>query len=170
MKRDSRVSYVRLLARVTWLVGRRAPLPLLAMAVVDLGFVGTEVLVFHLLESVLSALTDRRWEEIAGAIVLVGVVILARELVEAVHRPITAYLGGKGTGVLTETLNRKAARLEVVDFETQDANERMELAKTGPEGALWMLVSFLNPIAMLTLRRRGCWARDPGCCGGIERC
>ena len=100
MKRDSRRSYFRLLARVTWLVGRKAPLPLLAMAVVDLGFVGTEVLVFHLLESVLSALAlPTRWSEIAGAIVLVGLVILAREFVEAVHRPIAAYLGGKGTGV-----------------------------------------------------------------------
>ena len=151
MKRDSRRSYFRLLARVTSLVGRRAPLPLLAIAVVDLGFVGTEVLVFHLLESVLSALADQRWAEIAGAIVLVGLVILARELVEAVHRPIAAYLGGKGTGVLTESLNRKAARLEVVDFETLDANERLELAKTGPEGALRMLVAFLDPMAMLTL-------------------
>ncbi len=151
MKRDSRRSYFRLLARVTSLVGRRAPLPLLAIAVVDLGFVGTEVLVFHLLESVLSALADQRWAEIAGAIVLVGLVILARELVEAVHRPIAAYLGGKGTGVLTESLIRKAARLEVVDFETLDANERLELAKTGPEGALRMLVAFLDPMAMLTL-------------------
>ena len=151
MKRDSRPSYFRLLARVTWLVGRRAPLPLLAMMVVDLGFIGAEVSVFHLLESVLSALTDQRWDEIAGAIVVVGAVILARELLEAVHRPIAAYLGGKGIGVLTEILNRKATRLEVVDFETLDANERMELAKTGPEGALRMLESFLNPLAMLTL-------------------
>ena len=151
MKRDSRRSYFRLLARVTWLVGRRAPLPLLAIAVVDLGFVGTEVLVFHLLESVLSALADERWDEIAGAIVLVGLVILAREFVEAVHRPLAAYLGGRGIGVLSETLSRTAARLEVVDFETLDAHERLELAKTGPEGALRMLVAFLDPIAMLTL-------------------
>ncbi len=151
MTRGSRVSYFRLLARVTWLVGRRAPLSLLAIAVVDLGFVGTEVLVFHLLESVLTALTDQRLAEIAGAIVLVGLAILARELVEAVHRPLAAFLGGKGTGVLTEDLNRKAARLEVVDFETLDAHERLEQAKTGPEGALRMLVAFLDPIAMLML-------------------
>ena len=151
MTRGSRVSYFRLLARVTWLVGRRAPLPLLAIGVVDLGFVGTEVLVFHLLESVLSALADQRWAEIAGAIVLVGLAILAREFVEAVHRPLAAYFGGKGIGMLTEALNRKAARLEVVDLETLDANERLELAKTGPEGALRMLVAFLDPIAMLAL-------------------
>ena len=62
-----------------------------------------------------------------------------------------AHLGGRAIGVLAENLNRKAVRLEIVDYETVDANERMELAKAGPEGALRMLLAFLDPVCMLML-------------------
>ena len=151
MKRDSRPSYFRLLARVTGLVGRMAPLPLLALLAVQPVFIGTEVLVYHRLERVLTGLTGERWDEIAGAIVAAGVVMLARELLEVVSNLVTAHLAGRAIGVLTETLNRKAARLELLDFESLDANERMELARTGPDGAFRMLAAFLSPIAMLAL-------------------
>ena len=58
MKQDRRPAYVRLLAKVIGLVGCGAPFPLLAMVVVSLGIMGTNVLVFHLLEAVLSQLTE----------------------------------------------------------------------------------------------------------------
>ena len=135
MEQDRRPAYVRLLAKVIGLVGRGAPLPLLAMVVVSLGVMGTNVLVFHLLEAVLSQLTDpERLSEIVGAILVAGVVILIRELLEMVADPIATYVFGKTSAVLTEAMNQKVERLEVIDFETLDANERLELAKAGDHG------------------------------------
>ena len=151
MRRDSRVPYVRLLAKVMGLVRRGALLPLLAMVVVYVALMGTNVLVFHLLESVLSQLTDHeRLSQLAGAVLVAGAVILLREVLEMVADPIAAYLYGKTMSVLTEAMNRKVARLEVVDFETVDANERMELAQAGIEGAISMLLSFLFPLFYVT--------------------
>ena len=147
MRPDGRPPYVRLLAKVVALVGRRAPFPLLAMVVVALALMSANVLVFHLLEGVLSQLTDhQRVSQLAGAILVAGAVILLREVLEMVADPIAAYVWGKTIAVLTEAVNRKAARLEVIDFETLDANERMELAQAGIEGAISMLLSFLFPV------------------------
>ena len=115
MKRDSRPSYFRLLARVTGLVGRMAPLPLLALVVVQPAFIGMELLVYHRLERVLAGLSGARWDAIAGAIVAAGVVILARELLEVASNLADAHVAGKAIGVLTESVSRKAARLEVID-------------------------------------------------------
>ena len=144
MRPDSRPSYFRLLARVVALVGRRAPFLLLAMAVVELALMGTNVLVFHLLEAVLSQLTDHeRLSQLAGAVLVAGAVILLREVLEMVADPIASYMWGKPIAVLTEAMNQKVARLEVIDFETLDANERMELAQSGTMGAISMLLAFL---------------------------
>ncbi len=151
MKRDSRPSYFRLLARVTGLVGRMAPLPLLALVVVQPAFIGMELLVYHRMERVLAGLSGARWDAIAGAIVAAGVVILAREILEVASNLAHAHVAGKAIGVLTESISRKAARLEVIDFETLDANERVESAKAAPGGALMMLMAFLSPVSMLML-------------------
>ncbi len=149
--KDSRHSYFRLLAKVIGLVGRRAPFPLLAMVVVNLALMGANVLVFHLLEGVLSKLTDlERLREIAGAILVAGAVILIREVIEMVADPIAAYVFGKTSAVLTAAMNQKVGRLEVIDFETVDANERMELAQAGTQGAISMLLSFLFPVFQVT--------------------
>ena len=149
--KDSRHSYFRLLAKVIGLVGRRAPFPLLAMVVVNLALMGANVLVFHLLEGVLSKLTDlERLREIAGAILVAGAVILIREVIEMVADPIAAYVFGKTSVVLTAAMNQKVGRLEVIDFETVDANERMELAQAGTQGAISMLLSFLFPVFQVT--------------------
>ena len=151
MKRDSRLPYVRLLAKVMGLVRRGASLPLLAMVVVYVALMGTNVLVFHLLEGVLSQLTDHeRLSQLAGAVLVAGAVILLREVLEMVADPIAAYLWGKTMSVLTEAMNQKVARLEVIDFETVDANERMELAQAGIVGAISMLLSFLFPLFYVT--------------------
>ena len=151
MRKDRRHSYVRLLGKLIVLVGRGAPLPLLAMVVVSLAVMGTNVLVFHLLETVLSQLADpERLSEIAGAILVAGAVILIRELLEMVADPIAAYVVGKGSAVLTEAMNQKVGRLEVIDFETVDANERLELAKAGTMGAISMLMTFLFPVFQVT--------------------
>ncbi len=151
MRKDRRHSYVRLLGKLIGLVGRGAPLPLLAMMVVSLAVMGTNVLVFHLLEAVLSQLTDpERLSEIAGAILVAGAVILIRELLEMVADPIAAYVVGKASAVLTEAMNQKVGRLEVIDFETLDANERLELAKAGTMGAVSMLMTFLFPVFQVT--------------------
>ena len=149
--KDSRHPYFRLLAKVIGLVGRRAPFPLLAMVVVNLALMGANVLVFHLLEGVLSKLTDlERLREIAGAILVAGAVILIREVIEMVADPIAAYVFGKTSAVLTAAMNQKVGRLEVIDFETVDANERMELAQAGTQGAISMLLSFLFPVFQVT--------------------
>ncbi len=151
MRPDSRPSYFRLLARVTGLVGRMAPLPLLTLLVVQPAFIGVELLVYHMLDRVLAGVTGARWDTIAGATVAAGVVILARELLEVASNLAHAHVAGKAIGVLTEFLSRKAARLEAIDFETLDANERVELAKAGPGGALTMLMAFLSPVSMSML-------------------
>ncbi len=151
MRPDSRPSYFRLLARVTGLVGRMAPLPLLTLLVVEPAFIGVELLVYHMLDRVLAGVTGARWDTIAGATVAAGVVILARELLEVASNLAHAHVAGKAIGVLTEFLSRKAARLEAIDFETLDANERVELAKAGPGGALTMLMAFLSPVSMSML-------------------
>ena len=151
MRPDSRPSYFRLLARVVALVGRRAPFLLLAMAVVELALMGVNVLVFHLLEGVLSQLTDHeRLSQLAGAVLVAGAVILLREVLEMVADPIASYMWGKPIAVLTQAMNQKVARLEVIDFETLDANERMELAQSGTMGAISMLLAFLFPVFQVT--------------------
>ena len=110
MKQDSRHSYVRLLGKLIGLVGRGAPLPLLAMVAVSLAVMGANVLVFHLLEAVLSQLAGpERLSEIAGAILVAGAVILIRELLEMVADPIAAYVVGKASAVLTEAMNQKSS-------------------------------------------------------------
>ena len=121
------------------------------MVVVNLALMGGNVLVFHLLEGALSKLIDpERLREIAEAILVAGAVILIREVLEIVANPIAAYVLGKTNAVLTETMNQKVARLEVIDFETVDANERMELAQAGIVGAISMLLSFLFPLFYVT--------------------
>ncbi len=147
MRPNGRPPYVRLLAKVISLVGRRAPFPLLAMVVVDLTLMGANILVFHLLEGVLSQLTGhQRVSQLAGAILVAGAVILLREVLEMVADPIAAYVWGKTIAVLTEAMNQKVSRLEVIDLETLDANERMELAQAGTEAAISLLLSFLFPV------------------------
>ena len=144
MRPDNRLSYFRVLGRVMALVGRRSPFPLFAFVVVGLALMGANVLVFHLLEGVLSQLTDHeRLSQLAGAILVAGSVIVLREVLEMVSDPIAAYVWGKTTAVLTGAMNQKVERLEVIDFETLDANERVELAQAGIVGALSTLMAFL---------------------------
>ena len=151
MRPDNRLSYFRVLGRVMALVGRRSPFPLFAFVVVGLALMGANVLVFHLLEGVLSQLTDHeRLSQLAGAILVAGSVIVLREVLEMVSDPIAAYVWGKTTAVLTGAMNQKVERLEVIDFETLDANERVELAQAGIVGALSTLMAFLFPVFQVT--------------------
>jgi len=151
MRPDNRLSYFRVLSRMMALVVRRAPFPLLAFVVVGLALMGANVLVFHLLEGVLSQLTDREpLSQLAGAILVAGAVIVFREVLEMVSDPIAAYVWGTTTAVLTGAMNQKVERLEVIDFETLDANERVELAQAGIVNALSTLMAFLFPVFQLT--------------------
>ena len=96
MKPDNRLSYFRVLGRVMALVGRRSPFPLFAFVVVGLALMGANILVFHLLEGVLSQLTDHeRLSQLAGAILVAGSVIVLREVLEMVSDPIAAYVWGE---------------------------------------------------------------------------
>ena len=63
-------------------------------------------------------------------------VIVVRELLELLADPLSVYFGGKGASALTAALNEKAARLEIVEFETLAAHERLELAKQGVDAAV----------------------------------
>ena len=150
MRPSSRPSYLRILARVAALVARRAPVVFLTLVVVYLALMASGVLSFHLLEGIISRLADtERLDELVGAILVVGLVIVVQELLEMVADPIATLFWGKSVGVLTESMNEKGNRLEVIDFETLDANERLELAKAGKYGAVDALLYFLFPVFQL---------------------
>ena len=89
-------------------------------------------------------------DHLVGPILVVGAAIVMRELLEMLADPLAVYFGGKGSSVLTAALNEKAARLEIVEFETLEAHERLELAKQGVEAAASMLLFFLFPVYQLT--------------------
>ena len=151
MRRADRPSYLRVLGTVIGLLSRRAPLPLIAQVTVGLVLMGANVLVFFLLERLMSQVAGSGpAENLVGPILVVGAVIVMRELLEVVADPLAVYLGGKGSSALTEALSEKAARLEIVEFETLDAHERLELAKQGVGAAVSMLLAFLFPVFQLT--------------------
>ena len=150
MKQTSRPFYMRTLATITGIVGRRLPFVFLLVVVVDLVLMGTNVLGFHLLERVISRLGDTdHLHDLVGAIVVVGLVLVIPEVLEMVADPISTVFWGKSVGALTETMNEKVERLELIDFETLDAHERLELASAGKYGAVSMLLSFLFPVFQL---------------------
>ena len=112
---------------------------------------GASVLVFFLLERLMSQVAGGGPpEDLVAPILVVGAAIVVRELLEVVADPLAVYLGGKGSSALTEALSEKAARLEVVEFETVDAHERLELARQGVDAAVSMLLFFLFPVFQLT--------------------
>ena len=88
-------------------------------------------------------------DDLVGAILVVGVAILVRDLLYMIGDLIAGYFMDKALGVITEAMNEKAERLELIDFETLDANERLELAKAGMQGAIGMLIGFLYPVLLL---------------------
>lgn len=150
MKQNSRPSYLSILASTMGIVGRRVPVVFLSLVVVYLVLMGTNVLGFHLLERVISRLSDtEHLHELVQAIVVVGIVLVIPEVLEMVADPIGTLFWGKSVGALTETMNEKVRRLEVIDFETVDAHERLELASAGKYGAVSMLLSFLFPVFQL---------------------
>ena len=150
MKQNSRPSYLSILASTMGIVGRRVPVVFLSLVVVYLVLMGTNVLGFHLLERVISRLSDtEHLHELVQAIVVVGIVLVMPEVLEMVADPIGTLFWGKSVGALTETMNEKVRRLEVIDFETVDAHERLELASAGKYGAVSMLLSFLFPVFQL---------------------
>lgn len=150
MKQGSKPSYARVLAAVIGILSRRAPFHLCVEILVSLTLTGCAVLVFHLLERVMSQLPDvARAAQLTGPILVAGAAILLRELLEMLSDPISVYFGGKGAGALTAALNEKAARLEVIEFETLAAHERLELAQQGVDAAITMLLFFLFPVYQL---------------------
>ena len=150
MKQSSRPSYLHTLASIMGITARRAPLVFLSLVVVYLILMGTNVLGFYLLERVISRLSDsEHLHELVQAIVVVGIVLVIPEVLEMVADPIATLFFGKSVGALTETMNEKVRRLEVIDFETVDAHERLELASAGKYGAVSMLLSFLFPVFQL---------------------
>ena len=150
MRPADRPSYLRVLATVIGMLSRRAPLPLLAEVVVGVVLMAANVLVFFLLERVMAQVAGGgRPDELVGPILVVGAVIVLRELLEMLADPLSVYFGGKGASALTAVLNEKAARLEIVEFETVAAHERLELAKQGVDAAVYMLLFFLFPLNQL---------------------
>ena len=150
MKPADRPSYARVLATVIGMLSRRAPLPLLAEVVVGVVLMAANVLVFFLLERVMAQVAGGGPpDELVGPILVVGAVIVLRELLELLADPLSFYFGGKGASALTAALNEKAARLEIVEFETLAAHERLELAKQGVDAAVYMLLFFLFPVNQL---------------------
>ncbi|MDE0219283.1 MAG: hypothetical protein OXJ90_08435, partial [Spirochaetaceae bacterium] len=150
MKRSSRPSFTGTLARVTGLVAHRAPFAMAAFILVGTGRAGADLLVLHRLEIIMSQLAYAEVrDDLVGAILVVGVAILIRDLLYMIGDLIAGYFMDKALGVITEAMNEKAERLELIDFETLDANERLELAKAGMQGAIGMLIGFLYPVLLL---------------------
>lgn len=147
-KPGGRPSYVRVLGAVFGIVSRQAPLVLLAEQLVSWALVGTAVAVMFLLEQVLSQVTDpAAVDQLIGPILTVGAVIVLREVLEMLADPLSGYFGDKGARALTEALSAKAARLEVVEFETLAAHERLELAQRGVDAAITMLLFFMYSVS-----------------------
>ena len=129
------------------MVARRTPFALAAFVLINLVTTAVDLLVFHQLRIALSTLSNLDLAEAAlGAIMILGAIILARDLLACFADLIGIYFQGKVEGSVAELMNEKAARLELIDFETLDANERLELARAGIAGALSMLVYFLYPV------------------------
>ena len=129
------------------MVARRTPFALAAFVLINLVTTVVDLLVFHQLRIALSTLSNLDLAEAAlGAIMILGAIILARDLLACFADLIGIYFQGKVEGSVAELMNEKAARLELIDFETLDANERLELARAGIAGALSMLVYFLYPV------------------------
>ena len=150
MKPADRPSYLRVLATVIGMLSRRAPLPLIAEVIVGPVLMSANVLVFFLLERLMSQVAGSGPpEDLVGPILVVGAAIVVRELLEMLADPLAVYFGGKGSSALTAALNEKAARLEIVEFETLDAHERLELAKAGVGAAVTVILSFLFPVNQL---------------------
>ena len=147
MDYPSKLSYLRTLGRVMSMAARRTPFALTAFVLINLLRPAVELLVFHQLRIALSILSNSGLIEAAlGAVMILGAVILARDLLACFADLIGIYFQGKVEGSAAELMNEKAARLELIDFETLDANERLELARAGIAGALSMLVYFLYPV------------------------
>ena len=147
MDYPSKLSYLRTLGRVMSMAARRTPFALTAFVLINLLRPAVELLVFHQLRIALSILSNSGLMEAAfGAIMILGAVILARDLLACFADLIGIYFQGKVEGSAAELMNEKAARLELIDFETLDANERLELARAGIAGALSMLVYFMYPV------------------------
>ncbi len=147
MDYPSKLSYLRTLGRVMSMAARRTPFALTAFVLINLLRPAVELLVFHQLRIALSILSNSGLIEAAlGAVVILGAVILARDLLACFADLIGIYFQGKVEGSAAELMNEKAARLELIDFETLDANERLELARAGIAGALSMLVYFMYPV------------------------
>ena len=129
------------------MVARRTPFALAAFVLINLVTTAVDLLVFHQLRIALSTLSNLDLAEAAlGAIMILGAIILPRDLLACFADLIGIYFQGKVEGSVAELMNEKAARLELIDFETLDANERLELARAGIAGALSMLVYFLYPV------------------------
>ena len=80
MKPAERPSYVRVLATVIGMLGRRAPLPLVAEVVVGVVLMAANVLVFFLLERVMAQVAGGGGPaELVAPILVVGAVIVLRE-------------------------------------------------------------------------------------------
>ena len=147
---NNRTSYLRALGTVTNLLCRRASMVTGILMLVGLILMASNVVVFYLLEGVMSAVANtERTRDLVRPILMVGGAILVRELLEMASDPIAVYFWGKGLGALTATLNEKAARLELIEFETLDVNERLELARSGAEAAVGMFLYFMFPLFQL---------------------
>ena len=102
MKPADRPSYLRVLATVIGMLSRRAPLPLIAEVVVGLVLMSANVLVFFLLERLMSQVAGSGPpDHLVGPILVVGAAIVMRELLEMLADPLAVYFGGKGSSVLT---------------------------------------------------------------------
>ena len=142
-----KLSFSRTLARVIGMAARRTPLALTVFVLICLVTTLVDLLVFHQLRIALSTLSNLDLPtDIVRAIVILGAVILARDILSCIADIIGNYFELRLQESATELMNEKAARLELIDFETLDANERLELAKEGISGALSTLIYSLYPI------------------------
>lgn len=115
---------------------------------ISIGISVLEIFVFYGFERLMSQLADGAGSssELTAPILIFGVMLLGLVLLNWLSDPFAYNFRNSGVRVLIQAMAEKVERLELITFETVDANERIELAKSGLEACVTMLTSFLFPL------------------------
>lgn len=130
------------------MVVRGAPVAALLFALVSIGISVLEIIVFYGFERLMSQLAGNEGaaSELVTPILIFGAMLLGFVLLDLLRDPFAYNFRNSGVRALIQAMTGKVARLELIAFETVDANERIELAKSGLEACMDMLMSFLFPL------------------------
>ena len=140
--------YLRIVGKTLGMVVRRAPLAAVSFSVVMLVSAVLDLIILHNFERLISRLGggEESLYELVTPILILGAIFLSHVLLDLLPDPLVYNLRSTCTRVMIEAMTEKVERLELIDFETLDANERIELAKSGVGACGTMLIFFLFPM------------------------